>query len=222
MTITDNRIAELEAKLNAAQAELQALKSGKSGKVDMDAMPSSQALTTAPEKRDVSVTAVLNERTDLPNLRELEKLYAAVRHLSPWPEALHDRYDDGRPFRGFSSAFRWVQNMPRADRPNGRVALSYWQDVASHWLRARNAMTSDPGVNSLVLACLAAGDVVYCPANAQLGVTWELGLLEFGGKPASPDAWRRVMAGGAASILPPSSPARRTPPLSPVRVTVGY
>jgi hypothetical protein len=67
----------------------------------------------------------------------------------------------------------------------------------------------------------AAGDVRFVPANAQLGFTWELALSEYSGKPASPDGWRRIMREGASAILPPSAPARRMAPLSPVRVVVG-
>jgi hypothetical protein len=174
------------------------------------------------EDRGVRVVELLHERTDGPTLREMEKLYAAVRNLSPWPQALVDRYDESRPFRGFAASFRWLMNVPRADRPNGKVSLSFWLDTCRIWMRARNAMTSDLSANALILATFAVGDVHYCPADPQLGVTWEIGLLEFGGKLASPDSWKRILTGGAAAVLPPSSPARRTPPLSNVRVTVGY
>jgi hypothetical protein len=170
----------------------------------------------------VRVLQINNEITSgMPNLRELEKLYSIVRNLSPWPSALTDKFDENRPFRGFSSAFRWVMNVPRADRPNGKVALSYWLDVARGFLRARNSVASDLDANGLILACYACGDVKYCKADPQLGVTWEIGLLEYGGKPADPTAWRRVLTGGASAILPPSSPARRMPSLSPVRIYGG-
>ena len=112
-------------------------------------------------------------------------------------------------------------NVPRADRPNGRVSLPFWLDVARGWLRLRGAMVSDLNANALILGTFAVGDIAYCPANSQLGVTWELGLLEFGGKPASPDSWRRVLTGGASAILPPSAPSRRDAPPSQVRVVVG-
>jgi hypothetical protein len=99
MTDSD-RIVALEAKLNAAQRELAALKGGKGGSADLDAVPVSMAFTNVvPEKREVNITAVLNERTDLPTLREMERLFGAVKALSPWPSALIDRYDDTRPLR---------------------------------------------------------------------------------------------------------------------------
>jgi hypothetical protein len=90
------------------------------------------------------------------------------------------------------------------------------------WLRARNAMTRDVTGASFVAAVMAAGDVLFVPHNGTLGHVWEFGLVlpdQGGGKPANADAWRRVLATGA--ILPPSAPARRMAPPSPVRVIVG-
>jgi len=206
-----DRIAALEAQAAAITAEIAKLKAER------------PAAPPPPPRDEVRIVAINDERSDgMPTLRELEKLYAAVRTLSPWPEALVDRYDDHRPFRGFSSAFRWVQNMPRAERPNGRVALSFWIDVCRSWLRARDSVASDLGANALILACYACGDISYCPADLQLGVTWEIGIIEYGGRPADPTAWRRILTGGASAILPPSSPARRMAPPSPVRVVTGY
>jgi hypothetical protein len=205
-----DRLAELEAKAFALNAEIAALKAGRTA--------------PPPPVRDegvVRVVPLLIERNDMPTLREMEKLYSAVKALSPWPQTLVDRFDDSRPFRGFASCFRWLANMPRADRPNGKVALSYWMDVCRGWLRARNSVASDLDANALVLAVLASGDVPYCPANAQLGVTWEIALLEYGGKPANADAWRRVLKEGASAVLPPSSPARRLPVATAVRIYGG-
>jgi hypothetical protein len=204
-----DRLAELEARALALNAEIAALKAGK-------------AVPPPPARDELRIVAINDERSDgLPNLKEMEKLYAAVRNLSPWPEMLRDRYDDGRPFRAFSSTFRWLMNVQRADRPNGKVALSYWLDTARAWLRARNSVASDLGVNALVLSAFAAGDVCYCRGDPALGCLWELGLLEHGGRPADPTAWRRILTQGAAAVLPPSAPARRMAPLSPVRVYGG-
>jgi hypothetical protein len=206
--MTDNsRIAEIEAKIAAAQAELAALKAGKS------------APPPPPPRDEVRIIEILSERGDGPNLKEMERLYAKVKPLSPWPSALTDKYDEHRPFRGFSSAFRWVMNMGRLDRPNGKVALGYFLDGCRDWLRARNSVGSDLDANGLILAVYAAGDVVYTPANSMLGHTWEIGLVEYGGRKAS-DAWRNVMTSG--QILPPSAPSRRFAPPSPARVFVGY
>jgi hypothetical protein len=206
-----DRLAQLEQQAAVLASEIAKLKA--------------ERPVPAPPPRDegVRVVPLLTERTDgMPNLKEMERLFSTVKALSPWPQALVDRYDDARPFRAFSSTFRWLMNVQRADGPNGKVALSYWLDVARGWLRARNAMAFDLDVNALILATYAVGDVCYCPGDPQLGVTWELGLLEFGGKPASPDSWRRILTGGAAAILPPSAPARRMAPPSQVRVVSGY
>jgi hypothetical protein len=207
--MTDDRIAALERQINAAQAELQSIKA------ERPAAPS------LPPRGEVRIVPILSEPPSLPSLKETERLFAAVKALSPWPEALNDKYDPDRPSRGFSVAFRWVQSVPRSDRPNGKVALSFWMDCCKNWLRDRGSMTGDLSANSLLLAVFAAGDVCYCPANAQLGVTWEIGLLEYGGKPANADAWRRVMKEGAAAVLPPSSPARRLPMAPAVRIYGG-
>jgi hypothetical protein len=205
-----DRLAELEAQAATLAAEIAKLKA------EQPAPP------TPVKDEGVRILQINNEITaGMPTLREMEKLYGVVRNLSPWPSALTDKFDENRPFRGFSSAFRWVMNVPRADRPNGKVALSYWLDVARGFLRARNSVASDLDVNGLILACYACGDVKYCPADSQLGVTWEIGLVEFGGKPASPDAWRRVLTGGASAVLPPSAPARRMAPMANVRIVGG-
>jgi hypothetical protein len=202
--MTDDRIAKLEAQINAAQAELAQIKAGK-------APP-----PPTPPKDEVRILQLLDERRDLPSLKEMERLHARVKPLSPWPMALTDRYDEHRPFRGFSSAFRWLQNVGRTPQSNGKVALSFWADCCRIWLRARNCVGSDVDANALILAVLAAGDIVYTPADHARGWVWELGLIEFGGRPANMDAWRAVMSSGA--ILPPSAPARRDAPPSAVRI----
>lgn len=204
------------AELKAEAAQLSARIAELEGNNDR-ATPPPQVV----ERREVSITAVNAERVSgMPDLKQVQRLFNVVRPLSPWPQALNDRFDEHRPFRSFSSSFRWVMNMPRTERPNGKVALSYWIDVCRTWLRVRNSVASDVDTNGLVLACFAAGDVRYTPANGSLGHTWEIGLIEFGGRPADMDAWRKVLETGA--ILPPSAPSRRTPALSNVRITVGY
>jgi hypothetical protein len=205
-----DRLAQLEAQAATLNAEIAKLRA------ERPAPP-----PPVKDVREVSVTAVLDERSDLPDLKQMQKLFAIVKPLSPWPSALHDRFDEHRPFRAFSSTLRWMMNVPRADRPNGKVALSYWLDVARGWLRARNSVASDLDANALILAVLASGDVAYCPANHQLGAVWELGLVEFGGRPASPDGWKRILREGASAVLPPSSPARRLPMAAPVRIYGG-
>jgi hypothetical protein len=204
-----DRLAQLEAQAATLNIEIAKLRA------ERPAAP-----PPPPKDEGVRVVPLLHECVDgMPSLREMERLFTIVKQHSPWPQALNDRFDEHRPFRAFSSAFRWVQNVGRAERPNGKVALSFWADTCRLWLRSRNSVGSDLDANALVLACLAAGDVAYTPANGALGHVWELGLIEFGGKPANMDAWRAVMSSG--TILPPSPPARRMPPLSQVRIYGG-
>jgi hypothetical protein len=206
--MTDSRLAELEAQHLALGAEIAKLRAER------------PTAPPPPPRDEVRIVEVLNERSDLPDLKQMTRLFNIVKQHSPWPQTLVDRFDETRPFRAFCAAFRWVMNTQRLDRPNGRVALSYWADTCRMWLRARNSVGSDVDANSIILACLAAGDVAYSPADPTRGWVWELGLIEFGGRPANTDAWRAVLNGRA--ILAPSQPARRTAPPSLVRVVVGY
>jgi hypothetical protein len=206
--MTDDRIAALEAKIAAAQAELAEIKSGR------------VAPQQPPKDGGVRILQVLAERTDgLPSLKELEKLYSAVKHLAPWP--LNNKYDEHKPFRGFCACFRWISNKGRTEFPNPKFALSFWLDQCKNWTKDRDSMTNDISGNELVMAVFAAGDVKFCAANAQLGIVWELALSEYSGRPAS-DAWRKILREGASAVLPPSAPARRQAAPSQVRVTVGY
>jgi hypothetical protein len=206
--VTD-RIAQLEQQAAAITAEIAKLKA------ERPAPPPSP-----PKDEGVRIVQLNNEITSgLPDLKQMQRLFSIVKPHSPWPQALNDKYDPDRPFRAFSSAFRWLQNVGRTERPNGKVALSFWADTCRLWLRARNSVGSDLDANGIVLAVLACGDIVYTPADPTRGWTWEFGLIEFGGKLASADGWRRVLSTG--NVLSPSSPARRDAPLSPVRIYGG-
>jgi hypothetical protein len=203
-----DRLAELEAQAATLNIEIAKLRAER------------PAPPPPPPREEVRVVALNTERSDgLPNLAELEKLYSAVKHLAPWP--LNNKYDEDKPFRGFCSCVRWLSNKGRVEQPNPRFALSFWLDQCKNWLRDRNSMTGDISANELVMSVFAAGDVKYVAANAQLGFTWELALSEHSGRPASPDAWRRILREGASAVLPPSAPARRMAPPSPARVVVG-
>ena len=170
-----------------------------------------------PRDEGVRIVPILTERQDnLPDLKQMQRLFTIVKPHSPWPQALVNRFDEHKPFRAFASTFRWLQNVGRTAQPNSKVALSFWADTCRMWLRARNCVASDLDANALILAVYASGDVAYVRANGALGHVWELGLIEFGGRPPTADAWRAVLNGGA--ILAPSQPARRDAPPSPVRV----
>jgi hypothetical protein len=42
----------------------------------------------------VRILQLLDERRDLPSLREMERLFTVVKPHSPWPQALNDRFDE--------------------------------------------------------------------------------------------------------------------------------
>jgi hypothetical protein len=90
--VSNDRIVALEQKIAEAQAELQALKSGKA------------APPTQPPREDEGARVVVlnDERRDLPNLDQMRKLYSVVRHKVPQVKVA----DDDAPFRGFCGAFR--------------------------------------------------------------------------------------------------------------------
>jgi hypothetical protein len=165
------------------------------------------------EESGVRVVEILTETRALPTSAEMKKLFAAVKGRAPGK--LDDKYDPDKPFRGFASAFRWLQNQGRLEQPNGKFALSYWQDACRVWLRQRNVVAGDVGGNEF--AVLAAGDVPYVRGDLSVGHVWELGLAEYHnrGRKAS-DAWRAVMATG--NVLAPSHPARSAPASHPVRM----
>jgi hypothetical protein len=124
--------------------------------------------------------------------------------------------------------------LTKTAAPVTKFAPSWWIDYAQQWAR-------DSGVQgvirSLLPAIIASGDVQYSfddrsafwldPYRASgrvvdaQGHVWEFGLTppHYGGKPASPDAWRKVLDTGNALL--PSAPARRMAPPSPARVIVG-
>jgi hypothetical protein len=206
-----DRLAELEAQAATLNIEIAKLRAAK------------PTPPPRPPRREEGVRVLLIDdeiTAGMPSLKEMRRLFECVRPLAPHP--LNNKYDEERPFRGFASAFRWVSNKGRTEQPNPRFASSFWLDQCRGWLKDRNSMTADLDGSSLVLAVYAAGDIVFCPANTQLGTVWELGLAEHVGRPADPAGWRRVLAGGAAAIRPPSAPARRPVELpSPVRIYGG-
>jgi hypothetical protein len=199
-----DRLAELEAKAFALNAEIAKLKAGR------------PAQPPPPKDEGVRVLHLLDERTDLPNLAELKKLHSAVRNLVPETKS----HDPDAGFRGFCGAYRFVSNCGRIAVPNAKVSLTWWCDVMVDWLRQRSAMTLDITGASFIAAVLASGDILYVPHDSNLGHVWEFGIAppgHGGGKPAS-DAWKRVLEG---SVLAPSRPSLRMAPPSPARVYGG-
>jgi hypothetical protein len=89
-----DRLAQLEAQAAALASEITALKA------ERPAPP-------PPVKDEVRIVEVLDERRDLPSLREMLKLFAIVKPRSPWPQAtISDRRSDvNRPSIGWNGAY---------------------------------------------------------------------------------------------------------------------
>jgi hypothetical protein len=185
-----DRLAELEAKAAALNAEIAALKAG------------AAAPPPPPKDEGARVVMLNDERRDLPNLDQMRKLFSIVRHKAPQVKGA----DDDAAFRGFCGAFRYVSNCGRIAAPNDKYALGYWFDDMAQWLRQRNATTMDITGSSFIAAVLASGDVQFTEHNPALGHVWKFAIAppNHGGRPAS-DAWKRVLEG---SVLPPVPPMK--------------
>lgn len=190
----DQRIAALEAELQALKAER------------------APAPAAQKEEQGARIIQLNTEITSgLPSLDQLRRLFSIVRTGVPQAKT----HDDDAPLRGFCGAYRFVANCGRVAAPNNKHSLGWWCDEMKSWLRARDSMTMDVNGSSFIAAVLASGDILYVPHDATRGFVWEFSIVppQHGGKPASPDGWRRVLDG---SLMAPSQPARQ------VRVVNGY
>jgi hypothetical protein len=161
-----DRLAQLEQQAAAISAEIAALKAGKAA-----------AQPRPPRDEGVRIFAINEERSDLlPDLKEMRKLFTAVKDRAPWP--LDTRHDSDKLFRGFCACFKWLANKGRTEFPNPKFALGFWLDNCKTWLRARNGVAGGIDATALVLAAYASGDIAYVPANGVLGHVWELALAE--------------------------------------------
>ena len=70
------------------------------------------------------------------------------------------------------------------------------------WLRARDSMAMDVNGSSFIAAVFASGDILYVPRDPALGFVREFSIVppQHGGKPASADAWKRVLEGRVDSF----------------------
>jgi hypothetical protein len=204
--MTDQRIAEIEAKIAEAQAEIAALKAGR------------PAAPSPPKHEGARIVQVLDERSEGPNLAELKKLFSIVRHRVP-ERKTHDADQSNRD--PAVSARRRGRNLRQSDTRRETLGKPWWIEGMTDWLRARNAMTRDVDGASFVAATMASGDILFVPHDSTMGYVWEFAIVppgHGGGKPAS-DAWRTVLSTG--NVLPPSAPARRVAAPSQVRIYGG-
>jgi hypothetical protein len=198
-----DRLAELEAQAAALNAEIAALKGGP---------PTVQE--PAPARREVTISQLLDEQdaSDMPSLEELRKLFKIVRPRAPWKV-----HDEDRLFAGFRGAFRWIMSQGRIDRPNPKCDLDFFVGGCRTWLRDRGSMIVDVDVNAVMLAAMAAGDILFVIPNAALGHVAELGLHDVlnAGRAADMSGWKRVLETGPAPTA--SHPARAAAASQPVR-----
>jgi hypothetical protein len=209
----NNRIAEIEAKIASAQAELQALKAGK-------------AAPPPPPPRDEGVRIVqLVEPSNFvrPTSKELRELHAIVcgkypQFTSRAPSTSRWAADEAREyFEGFTWAFERLGFIGRSIAPDHKHYVDFWSAECRDWLRLhRPAHVGNIGAGFLA-AVVAHGDIPFIVGNLAQGIVWSVGITTFGGTKAT-DALRRVLEG---SVLAPSRPALRMAPPSPARVYGG-
>jgi hypothetical protein len=196
--MTDDRIARLEAQINAAQVELAALKAERPAPV--------------PPPRDEGPHVVLiEERTTFvrPTLNELRKLYEIVcskypQFTSRAPSSSRWADDEAREyFDGFTWAFERLGYIGRSATPDHKHYCDFWSSECRDWLRLhRPAHCGNIGAGFLA-AAIAHGDICFTPSDEQRGIVWAVGLASFGGTKAS-DAWRRVLDGKLMAPTPPT------------------
>jgi hypothetical protein len=69
-----------------------------------------------PKDEGVRIVAVNDERSDLPDLASMRKLYSIVKHRVPEEKS----GDPDGCFRGFAGAYRYVSNCGRIAAPNSK------------------------------------------------------------------------------------------------------
>jgi hypothetical protein len=210
--MTDDRISKLEATINAAQAELQALKSG-------------HVAPVPPPKDEGPRIVLIEERTTFvrPTLNELRKLYEIVCNkysqlASRAPSTSRWADDEAREyFEGFEWSFERLAHIGRTATPDHKHYVDFWSSECCDWLRRhRPAHRGNIGAGFLA-AVVAHGDIPFIVGNLAQGIVWSVGITTFGGTKAT-DAWRRVLGGNA---LAPSPPSLRMEAPSPVRIYGG-
>lgn len=191
----------------------------------LEAKQSRKSATQSPVERGVTISELAPVvACALPNpdqlrelativLREFPKLAPAHRHgARDWEiEDVERRWH-----RGFEASFLALGAMRRIDQPDYAHYASHHLDHAQNWLRSYGICT-DIG-DALFPAALAFGDITWVDPRVD-GQVLALGLSPYVGRPASAEAWRKVLATG--ELLPPSAPVLRMPARSPARVVMG-
>jgi hypothetical protein len=126
----------------------------------------------------------------LPTDDQLRKLLALVR-------TAHPRFtsDDPDFFDCFRSAFIWLANVRRTEKPNTKYYLTHWSDTAEGWLTRRGIPKADPS-RALLAAVIAHGDIPFVLPVPADGVVGAIGVSSDETIGRSPnEAWRDVLTG---------------------------
>jgi len=176
-----------------------------------------------PIERGVTITELKPEvGCELPSPDQLRELANVVFREFPQlaPTHRHGARDweaediERRWHKGFEASFTALASMRRLDAPDHRRYAHPFVDHAESWLRSYGLGTDCVG-ETFFPACLAFGDVPWVDPRID-GQVLALGLNAYTGRPASAEAWQRVLRTG--ELLPPTPKVSRYAPPSPARV----
>jgi len=216
MTVTDQEeIAELKAQIAEAESRI----------VKLEAKHAPKRLPQRLEDEGVRITEIQPAvACELPSEKQLRQLATVV--IAQFPKSAPS-YPLGAPawrredierkwHKSFGASFMALAAMKRMPEPDRHHYASHFLDHAASWLRS-HGISADIG-ETFFAACLAFGDVPWVDPRVD-GCVLELGLNVYVGKPASAEAWRRVLETG--ELLPPSPPLLKLAHRSPSRVIYG-
>ena len=129
---------------------------------------------------------------EMPSADELVQLRNIAASAHPEIDASFDHDEFRRAFWCVGQNFRTP--APRKDR-----FYSAWIDQANELLERQDA--AQIGGPSFLVACIAAGDITWQAANADVGALLEIGLDPYRGRPCS-NVWRDVLSGRARLLAP--------------------
>jgi len=208
---------------DAILAELEALKTRVAALEANAGLVKPAAADVAPAKfveRGVSIThSIETSPIAMPTESEHQKILQVVfRYFPKFEPNSTGRWgpsDAEQFFRDYLAAFEAVSHFRRlTGETNKKYAIGWWTDHVCKWQSARgNSLGSLPGP-AFLTAVLAAGDILYTPAN-EWGEVWTVGLDPYIGRPST-EAWRNVVQG---KLLAPLRGKFSDPP-APARVDV--
>lgn len=151
------------------------------------------------DDRGVRITYLAEPNAfQMPGEDDLKTLYEIVLNRCPYlcPSKqtrpfIDDNDRDG--FKDFCNSFLRLGNLGRADKPNQKLALSWWLQECGDWLSPRS-LPKISKADAFLAAVIAHGDIPYvAPAND--GSTWEFALEPYSRGRRATDGWRKVLGG---------------------------